>query len=64
MGSPEEVLLQGWGYGRTRTDPFPPRMLQRPPKAEMPSSFPPSLILHGSPTMDTALPPPRMLDCP
>lgn len=24
-GSPEEVLLQGWGYGRTRTDPFPPK---------------------------------------
>lgn len=30
VSSPEEVLLQGWGYGRTRTDPFPPRMLQRP----------------------------------
>lgn len=26
-GSPEEVLLQGWGYGRTRTDPFPLRIL-------------------------------------
>lgn len=20
-GGPEEVLLQGWGYGRSRTDP-------------------------------------------
>lgn len=35
-----------------------------PPKAETPSSFSPSLILHGSSTMDTVLPTPRMLDCP
>lgn len=35
-GGPEEVLLPGWGYGRSRTDPFPPRM-----------GGSPSLILHG-----------------
>lgn len=28
-GSPEEVWLQGWGYGRTRTEFFALRMLQR-----------------------------------
>ena len=32
---PEEVLLQGWGYGRTRTNSFPLRMFEDPLKAKV-----------------------------
>lgn len=44
--------------------PCPQGRAKVPPKAERPSSFSPSHILHGSPTTDTALPSSRMLDRP